>query len=84
MGVRAAAFLAAGVARVSFPRFLAADAAAAGLGVPVSFTLAFLFSSQVWRILDDVRRVERWAVLAALVAVAVWLGVRQYRGLLRR
>lgn len=54
------------------------------LGVPVSFTLAFLFSSQVWRILDDVRRVERWAALAALVAVAVWLGVRQYRGLRRR
>jgi membrane protein DedA with SNARE-associated domain len=84
MGLRAAAFLAAGVVRVSFPRFLAADAAAALLGVPVSFTLAFLFSSQVWRILDDVRRVERWAALAALVAVVVWLGVRQYRALRRR
>ena len=80
MGLRAAAFLTAGVARVSFPRFLLADAAAVMLGVPVSFGLAYFFSDQVWRILEDVRRVERWAVLAVIVAVAVWLGVLQYRG----
>jgi len=80
MGLRAAAFLTAGVARVSFPRFLLADTAAVLLGVPISFGLASFFSDQVWRILEDVRRVERWAVLAVIVAVAVWLGVLQYRG----
>lgn len=79
MGVRAAAFLTAGVARVPFLRFVLADAAAVALGVPVTFGLAYLFSSQVWRILEDVRRVERWAVLVVLVAVAVWLGVVRYR-----
>jgi len=79
MGLRAAAFLTAGIAHVPFPRFLAADAAAAMVGVPVSFGLAFFFTDQLERIMTDVRRVERWAILLAFVAVAVFVSVRAWR-----
>ncbi len=79
MGLRAAAFLTAGIARVPFPRFLAVDALGALLGVPVSFGLAYFFTDQLTEILRDVRRVERWALLLALVGVAAWIGVRAWQ-----
>ena len=79
IGLRAAAFLTAGIARVSFGRFLAADVVASMLGVPTSFGLAFLFTDQLERILTDVRRVERWALLLALAVLAGWLTVRAWR-----
>jgi membrane protein DedA with SNARE-associated domain len=79
MGLRAAAFLTAGIARVPFPRFLAADFAASMLGVPLSFGLAFFFTDQLERIMTDVRRVERWALLALFGAVAVFIAVRAWR-----
>jgi membrane protein DedA with SNARE-associated domain len=79
IGLRAAAFLTAGIARVPFPRFLAADFAASMLGVPLSFGLAFFFTDQLERIMSDVRRVERWAILVVFVAVAVFIGVRAWR-----
>jgi len=79
MGLRAAAFLTAGIARVPFPRFLAADFAASMLGVPLSFGLAFFFTDQLERILTDVRRVERWALLVLFGAVAVFIAVRAWR-----
>ncbi len=73
VGLRAAAFLTAGIARVPFLRFLAADAAASLLGVPAGFGLAFLFADQIAGVLSDVHRVERWLALYALLGVAVWL-----------
>jgi len=79
MGLRAAAFLTAGIAHVPFWRFLAVDAAAALLGVPVSFGLAFLFADQVERVLANVHRVERWLGLLALVAIAIWVGIAVWR-----
>ena len=79
MGLRAAAFLTAGIAHVPFPRFLAADAVASMLGVPVSFGLAFFFTDQLERILADVHRAERWALLLLFVAVAAWIGVLVWR-----
>jgi membrane protein DedA with SNARE-associated domain len=79
VGLRAAAFLTAGIARVPFGRFLAADMAGAMLGVPVGFGLAFFFTDQLEAIVADVRRVERWAVLLALVVAAGWIAVRVYR-----
>ena len=75
MGLRAAAFLTAGIARVPFWRFLAADALAALVSVPFGFFLAFLFADQVEQVFADVHRVERWLALAALVIVAVWVTV---------
>lgn len=79
MGVRAAAFLTAGIARVPFWKFLAVDAGASLVGVPFAFGLAFLFADQVEHVLRDIRRVERAALLLALVAAAIWFIVRAWR-----
>jgi len=79
MGLRAAAFLTAGIARVPFWKFILVDAAAALLGVPTGFALAYFFTDQVDVILHDVRRVERWLTLLALVALAAWIGVLAWR-----
>jgi membrane protein DedA with SNARE-associated domain len=69
-GLRAAAFLTAGIARVPFWKFILADAAAAAVSVPLAFGLAYFFTHQIGAILADVHRVERWLALAGLVAVA--------------
>jgi membrane protein DedA with SNARE-associated domain len=78
-GVRAAAFLTAGIARVPFAQFIAVDAAAALLGVPVSFGLAFFFADQLDRLLADVHRIERWLAIAGLAVLAGWLAVVAFR-----
>jgi membrane protein DedA with SNARE-associated domain len=79
MGLRAAAFLTAGIARVPFGKFLAVDAAAAMVGVPVSFGLAFFFTDQLEAIIAGVHRAESWVVILALVVAAAWIGIRAYR-----
>ena len=78
-GVRAAAFLTAGIARVPFAQFLAVDAAAALMGVPLSFGLAFFFADQIERLLSDVHRVERWLAIAAVAVLAGWLAIVVFR-----
>jgi membrane protein DedA with SNARE-associated domain len=79
MGVRAAAFLTAGISHIPFGKFLAVDAAAAVIGVPAGFGLGFLFTDQLEGIARDVRHLERWLVLVALVAIATWIAIRAYR-----
>jgi membrane protein DedA with SNARE-associated domain len=79
MGVRAAAFLTAGISRVPFWRFLACDAAAALVSVPLAFGAAFLFTDQIQEVVRDVHRVERWAALLVLVAAAVWIAWLVFR-----
>jgi membrane protein DedA with SNARE-associated domain len=69
VGLRAAAFLTAGIARVPFWKFVLADAGAAVVGVPFSFGLAYFFTDQIGAILADVHRVERWLVLLGLLAL---------------
>ena len=71
MGLRTAVFLTAGIVRVGFWKFFAIDAAAALLGVPFSFGLAFVFADQVERVFADVHRIERWLALLAVVGIAV-------------
>jgi membrane protein DedA with SNARE-associated domain len=75
MGLRAAAFLTAGMARVPFWKFVVADVGAAALGVPFGFGLAYFFTDQITAIAADVHRVERWLALAGLLGLAVVLGV---------
>lgn len=75
MGLRAAAFLTAGIARVPFWKFLAADTGAAIVSVPFGFFLAYLFADQVEQVFSDVHRIERWLALAALVIVAIWVTI---------
>jgi membrane protein DedA with SNARE-associated domain len=79
MGLRSAAFLTAGIARVPFWRFLAADGAAAGVGIPLNFALAYLFTDHIHALMEDVRRVERWIGLLVLLAAAGWLGAIAWR-----
>jgi membrane protein DedA with SNARE-associated domain len=79
MGIRAAAFLTAGIAGVPFGTFLAADAAAALVGVPLMFSLAYVFTDHLEAVLADVHRVERWIALIALAGAAVALAVAAHR-----
>jgi membrane protein DedA with SNARE-associated domain len=76
MGLRAAAFLTAGIARVPFWKFLAADGAAATVGVPVVFGLAYVFTDQLEEVMADVHRVQRWLGLVLVVAIVVAFAVR--------
>ena len=79
MGLRAAAFLTAGMARVPFWKFVVADAGTAALGVPFLFGLAYFFTEQLTAIAADVHRVERWLALAGLLGLLVVLGVAVWR-----
>src|SRR5262245_57491714 len=79
MGVRAAAFLTAGIARVPFWKFLLVDGAAAMIGIPIGFALAYFFTDQLEGILTDVRRVERWVTLIAVLVLATWVAVVAWR-----
>lgn len=79
MGVRAAAFLTAGIARVPFWKFLLVDGAAAMIGIPTGFALAYFFTDQLEGILTDVRRVERWATLLVLLVLATWVAIIAWR-----
>jgi membrane protein DedA with SNARE-associated domain len=67
MGLRAAAFLTAGIARVPFWKFVVADACAALVGVPLAFGLAYFFTDQIKAIAADVHRAERWLGLVGLL-----------------
>jgi membrane protein DedA with SNARE-associated domain len=78
-GFRSAAFLTAGIARIPFAKFLAADGLAAGYGVPLSFGLAYLFTDHIQALLEDMHRVERWIGLLVLLAAAGALGVAAWR-----
>jgi membrane protein DedA with SNARE-associated domain len=75
MGLRAAAFLTAGNARVPFWKFVVADAGAAALGVPFLFGMAYFFVDEIEAVVADVHRVERWLGLASLLVLAAVLVV---------
>jgi membrane protein DedA with SNARE-associated domain len=79
VGLRAAAFLTAGIARVPFWKFVVADAGAAVLGVPLGFGLAYFFTDQIEAIMSDVHRAERWLGLAGLMALTAMLVVGAWR-----
>jgi membrane protein DedA with SNARE-associated domain len=79
MGLRAAAFVGAGVVALPFWKFAAADAAAIGYGVPLSFGLAYLFSRHLHAVLAEVHRVEGWIALLVVVGGGAWLYITLYR-----
>ncbi len=71
-GVRAAAFLTAGIAGVSFWKFLVVDSAAALVGVPIGFWVAYVFTDHLTAILRGVHRVERWLGLLVIAGLVAW------------
>jgi membrane protein DedA with SNARE-associated domain len=79
MGLRAAAFLTAGSARVPFWKFVVADAGAALVGVPLTFGLAYFFTDQIKTLIADVHRAERWLGLAGFLTFAAMLVVGAWR-----
>jgi membrane protein DedA with SNARE-associated domain len=79
MGLRAAAFLTAGIARLPFWKFITVDGGSALLSVPVGFGIGFIFTDQLEQVMRDVHRVEAWLVLYALLALAVWLAWLAWR-----
>ena len=73
MGLRAAAFVGAGVVGLPFWKFAAADGAAIGYGVPLNFGLAYLFSRHLHAVLAEVHRVEGWVALLVVVGGSAWI-----------
>jgi membrane protein DedA with SNARE-associated domain len=79
MGLRAAAFLTAGIAKIPFWKFLAVDGGAALIGVPIGFGLAHALTDQLYHLARDVHRWDRWLMLAALLGLAGWLAYTLHR-----
>lgn len=75
MGLRAAAFVVAGVVRLPFWKFLLADGSAIAYGVPLNFGVAYLFSAHLHAVMKDVHRVELWIMFVGLVALAIGVAV---------
>jgi membrane protein DedA with SNARE-associated domain len=75
MGLRAAAFLTAGIAHVPFWKFFLTDVGAAFVSVPLGFGLAYFFTDQLGAVLRDVRRTERLVGLIALATLLIGLGI---------
>jgi membrane protein DedA with SNARE-associated domain len=79
MGLRAAAFLTAGLVRVPFLRFLLVDVAAVFVSVPLAFGLAYVIADSVAAALARVHEMQLWIAVLALLIVAGWLLVRLHR-----
>jgi membrane protein DedA with SNARE-associated domain len=73
MGLRAAAFLTAGIAKFPFWKFLAVDGGAALIGVPLGFGLAHALTEQLYHLARETHRWERWLMLLGLLAFVGWL-----------
>ncbi|MGH7403912.1 MAG: DedA family protein, partial [Candidatus Rokuibacteriota bacterium] len=83
MGLRAAAFLTAGLVRVPFLRFLFVDVAAVLVSVPLAFGLAYVVADSVAVALARVHELQLWIGGAVLAIAAGWVIVllrRRARG----
>lgn len=74
-GLRAAAFVTAGIARVPFWKFLAADVGAAVVIVPLWFAAAYFFTDEIQSVVAGAREAERWLGLGAIGVIAITLFV---------
>ena len=74
-GLRAAAFVTAGIARVPFWKFFAADVAAALVIVPLWFSAAYFFTDEIQALAAGAREAERWLGLAAIAVIGITLFV---------
>ena len=72
MGLRAAAFLTAGLVRVPFPRFLLVDLTAVLVSVPLSFGVAYAIADSLVVALARVREMQLWIAGFALLVAAAW------------
>lgn len=79
VGLRAAAFVTAGVVRLPFWKFAVADGVAIAYGIPLNFAIAYFFTAHLHAILGDLRRIESWLALVLLVGVAAWVSLILWR-----
>ena len=79
MGLRAAAFVTAGMVKLPFWKFALADGVAMGYGIPLNFGIAYFFSEHLHVILSDLRRVESWIAVVLLAGLAIALGYAVWR-----
>src|SRR5262245_53028447 len=79
VGLRAAAFVTAGVVRLPFWKFAVADGVAIGYGIPLNFAIAYFFAAHLHAILGDLRRIESWIALVLLVGATAWVSVTLWR-----
>jgi membrane protein DedA with SNARE-associated domain len=84
VGVRGPVYLAAGVVRLPFLRFLLWDLVAATLVVGAFFSLSYAFGDEIARLLRDAEVLLTVSILAAIVVAAFILLRRQRRQLLER
>jgi membrane protein DedA with SNARE-associated domain len=73
MGLRAAAFLTAGLVRVPFPRLLMVDVAAVLVSVPLVFGLAYVIADSVAVALVRVHEMQLWIGGAVVLVAAGWV-----------
>jgi membrane protein DedA with SNARE-associated domain len=85
VGMRTAAFLTAGIARVPVLRFFLVDTAASLVSVPVTFGLGYLLADHVEALLGEIRRAQLWALLgivgAGCLAAGLLILYRRTRGM---
>ena len=79
MGLRAAAFLTAGLVQVPFLRFLLVDVAAVLVSVPLVFGLAYAIADSVAVALARVHEMQLWIGGAVLLVAAGWVFVQWRR-----
>jgi membrane protein DedA with SNARE-associated domain len=79
MGLRAAAFLTAGLVRVPFLRFLLVDVAAVLVSVTLAFGLAYAVADSVAVALARGQELQLWVGGAVLLAAAAWILVLWHR-----
>jgi len=75
-GVRAPTFLTAGISRMPPYRFLALDAVASLLSVPIFLGLGYVFGSHLTQIEDDMARIRNIVVLAVIAGIALYVIAR--------
>jgi membrane protein DedA with SNARE-associated domain len=73
MGLRAAAFLTAGLVRVPFLRFVLVDVAAVMVSVPLAFSVAYLVADSVVVALAYVHEMQLWIGGAVALVAVIWL-----------
>jgi membrane protein DedA with SNARE-associated domain len=78
-GVRAAGFAMAGIAGMQPRRFLAWDAAAACISVPLVMSLGYVGGANLDRMGDAIATAHRYILLAVVVGVLGFIAWRQLR-----
>ncbi len=79
-GLRIQLFLAAGILRMPYGRFLLADALSALITMTVMIGIGYAAGNSLEIVLKDIRRFEHLAVVVVLTAVTVLLLIRYFRG----